>query len=82
MERRFQESGTGRGPFEASPRLMLTVPEAASRLSVGRSTVYAMMRSGELPSVAIGRLRRIPFNGLEALLASLGTAPSGLDRVE
>lgn len=46
------------------PRLMLTVREAAEILHVGRSTVYSLMDSGELESVHIGRLRRIPMQAV------------------
>ena len=63
--------------LEATPRLLLTIPEAARRLSVGRSTVYSMLKSGVLASVAIGRLRRIPSDSLEAVLGSLPVAPMG-----
>lgn len=68
--------------LEATPRLLLTIPEAARRLSVGRTTVYALLKSGELASVTIGRLRRIPTDSLEALLFSLDVAPSGVARTE
>lgn len=63
--------------LEATPRLLLTIPEAARRLSVGRTTLYAMLKSGALALVAVGRLRRIPIDSLEWLLASLPEAPSG-----
>lgn len=63
--------------LEATPRLLLTVPEAARRLSVGRTTLYTMLRGGELASIAVGQLRRIPIDSLESLLASLPEAPSG-----
>jgi excisionase family DNA binding protein len=46
------------------PRLMLTVREASEILNVGRSTVYGLMDSGELESVHIGRLRRIPMQAV------------------
>ena len=49
---------------EASPRVMLTLTEAAERLSIGRSTVYELLASGALESVYIGRLRRIPVDCL------------------
>lgn len=62
---------------EAPPRLLLTIPEAACRLSMGRTTIYAMLRSGELGSVAVGRLRRIPIDSLEGFLSSLQVVPSG-----
>lgn len=61
----------------ATPRLLLTIPQAARCLSVGRTTVYTMLRSGELTSVAVGRLRRIPIDSLEGFLSSLQVAPSG-----
>lgn len=63
--------------LEETPRLLLTIPEAARRLSVGRTTLYVMLQSGELASVAVGRLRRIPIDSLDSLLLSLPTAPSG-----
>lgn len=66
----------------AGARLMLTVPEVASRLSLGRSTVHAMLKCGVLSSVTVGRLRRIPIDSLEALVSSLHAAPSGAARTE
>ncbi|MBI4942191.1 MAG: helix-turn-helix domain-containing protein [Actinobacteria bacterium] len=41
-------------------RLLLTPEEAAEVLAVGRSTVYDLMRMRLLPSVKVGRGRRIP----------------------
>jgi len=67
---------------DLAQRQMLTIPEAARRLSVGRSMVYAMLRSGELGSVTIGRLRRIPIDSLESLLVSLNVAPIGAAETE
>ena len=49
---------------EESHRVMLTVAEAARRLSIGRSTIYELLASGALESVHIGRLRRIPVDCL------------------
>ncbi len=40
-------------------RLLLTPEEAAEVLRVGRTTVYALMKSGELRPVHIGRSCRI-----------------------
>ena len=50
--------------IDEGPRLMLTIPEAARRLSIGRSTIYELLASGALESVHIGRLRRIPVDCL------------------
>jgi excisionase family DNA binding protein len=44
--------------------------EAAELLGVCRDTVYALMRSGRLRSVKVGRARLIPIRSLEELLAS------------
>jgi excisionase family DNA binding protein len=40
------------------------------RLGVGRTTMYALLASGEIPSVAIGRLRRIPAEALNDYVAA------------
>ncbi|WP_225826778.1 excisionase family DNA-binding protein [Streptomyces naphthomycinicus] len=56
----------------ADPSLvLLTVEEAARRLSVGRTTCFALVRSGELESVMVGRLRRIPADAIPAFANSL-----------
>ncbi len=46
-------------------QLLLTVPEAAKRLSLSRSTVYELIRRGELTAVKVGGARRIPAVALE-----------------
>jgi len=45
-------------------RLLLTVEEAAQRLGIGRTLAWRMVRSGELPSVRLGRLVRVPEQSL------------------
>ena len=50
--------------IEDAQPVMLTIPEAAQRLSIGRSTLYELMASGAIESVHIGRLRRIPVDCL------------------
>jgi len=55
----------------------LTVEEAARRLGVGRTTMYALLAAGEIPSVTIGRLRRIPAEALSDYVAArVQVAPS------
>ena len=57
-------------PLAAAPqRLLLTVPEAADTLGIGRSVVYELLLAGELTSVKIGRARRIPMRTLEEFVA-------------
>lgn len=57
-----------------TPRVLLTVEEAADRLSLGRTTTYALVRSGELRSVQIGRLRRVPADALAEYVSRLSQA--------
>ncbi|MCA1194889.1 helix-turn-helix domain-containing protein [Saccharopolyspora sp. 6V] len=52
-------------------RVLLTVEEAAEQLGIGRTTTYALVRSGELESVRIGRLRRIPKEAIDQYAARL-----------
>jgi excisionase family DNA binding protein len=52
-------------------RLLLTVEQAAKRLGICRSNMYKLIRSGEVESVQIGRLRRIAPSALEDYIARL-----------
>lgn len=47
---------------------LLTPAEAAEHLAIGRTTVYALMASGEIPTVKIGRSRRIRPEALDAFI--------------
>lgn len=40
--------------------VLLTVEEAARRLRIGRTLCYSLVSSGQIESVTVGRLRRIP----------------------
>lgn len=47
------------------PILLLRVEEAALRLGIGRTSMYRLVMSGEVESVLIGGLRRVPAPCLE-----------------
>ena len=47
-------------------RLLLTPAQAADELGVGRSTLYELIASGDIPSVVVGRRRRIPMEELKS----------------
>ena len=51
--------------------LLYTPAETAELLRVCRTTVYGLIRDGELRSVKIGRRRLIPAEGLADYIASL-----------
>lgn len=53
--------------------VMLTVEEAAERLRIGRTTAWRLVKSGQLRSVLIGRLRRVPASEVHAYAAQLMT---------
>jgi len=55
-------------------RLLLTVEQAAQRLGIGRTLMYALVRDGDVESVQIGRLRRIPADALARYVDQLRTA--------
>jgi len=50
-------------------RRFITIAEAAVYLSISAKTCYKMAQRGELPSVKIGRLRRIDLKALAEKLA-------------
>lgn len=51
--------------------LLVTVEEAARRLSIGRTAAYLLVLQGELQSVKIGRTRRVVVASLEAYIQRL-----------
>ena len=57
--------------FISDDQLLVTPEEAARRLSVGRTTIYELMSSGELQSVNIGRCRRVPVSSLSSFVSKL-----------
>ena len=59
----------------AADRLLLTPEEAAQVLRIGRTTVYALMKCGDLRSVHIGRSRRISQAELERYVRRLQARP-------
>ena len=53
------------------PRVLLTVEDAARELSIGRTNMYALIKEGRIPTVRIGRLRRVPADALAAYVQTL-----------
>jgi excisionase family DNA binding protein len=58
-------------PVAEPIRLVLTIEQAARRLGIGRTLMYSLVMSGEVESVTIGRLRRIPVECLAEYVAKL-----------
>jgi excisionase family DNA binding protein len=57
--------------------LLLKTEEAGERLNVGRTTIYALISSGDLASVKIGRSRRIIASSLESYVSGLAGSSVG-----
>lgn len=51
--------------------LALTVEEAARMLGIGRTLMYSLVMSGQVESVTIGRLRRVPAECLAEYVGRL-----------
>jgi excisionase family DNA binding protein len=49
--------------------LLLRVEEVARALAIGRSKVYELIASGQLPSITIGSARRVPTEALQKWIA-------------
>lgn len=46
----------------------LTVPEAAKVLGIGRAAAYEAARTGQIPTIKIGKRILVPMAALEQLL--------------
>jgi excisionase family DNA binding protein len=62
-------------------RLLLRAEEVATLLGVGRSKVWEMIWSGELPAIRMGRLVRVPRSRLDEWIASRSANAPGGDGV-
>jgi excisionase family DNA binding protein len=64
----------------AAHRPLLTVSEAAQRLGIGRSLPYELLADGQVESIHVGRLRRIPTDALATYIDQQRTStPSSAD---
>ena len=46
-------------------KILLTPEETFQAINVGRAKGFQMLASGEIPSIKIGRLRRVPVETLQ-----------------
>lgn len=53
------------------PPLLYTVEEAAERLRLSRAKVFQLIRDGLLPSVLVGRSRRIRHDDMQSFVEGL-----------
>jgi excisionase family DNA binding protein len=65
MAKVLAQSARGSG----TPRLLLTVPEAAEALAISRSKLYELLAAGVVASIRVDGSRRIPLTALESYIA-------------
>jgi excisionase family DNA binding protein len=56
-------------PQTETTKRLLSAEELARELGVGRTTAYSLLWSGAIPSMKLGRLRKVRREDLEAYLA-------------
>lgn len=57
---------------------VLTISEVAEVLRIGRNTAYEAVRTGDIPSIRLGRRLLVPNIGLQRMLATPSDNPPGI----
>ena len=57
--------------LDPSPKALYRIPEAMQLLSLSRSVIYELIRSGRLHTVKEGRTRLVPATAITAYLTLL-----------
>lgn len=73
----LEQSGSSESTTRDTP-LLVSVPEAARLLGVGTTFGWALVRSGEMPSIKLGRRVLVPRAVLERLASTY--EPDGNDQ--
>ena len=55
--------------LETDDKLLLTVVQAAHRLGIGRTLMYELLGTGQIESVHVGRLHKVPVDALARFVA-------------
>jgi excisionase family DNA binding protein len=64
-------TGSDSPPYTpAQSAILLTLADAAARLSISRGSMYDLIRRGLVPSIQIGRLRRVSVAALNDFIAA------------
>ena len=65
--------------LQPDERRVFSVVEAAAILGISRSKLYEFIAAGEIRSIRIGRLRRIPVAAVDEFIASRESGPQPRD---
>jgi excisionase family DNA binding protein len=71
----FEETLDGQNPHSRGPEL-LSIPQVCRSLGMGKSWTYRRLKSGEIPSVKLGRSIKVKREDLERYLESRRYQPS------
>jgi len=66
------ESTPRPAPRALPERILLTPEEAAETLRIGRTSLFGLIKSGEIESIRIGGMRRIPVEALNSYIERVG----------
>ena len=55
-----------------SERLSVRIPVAVALTGITRTKLYALIRTGQVPIIKVGRATLIPIDGLKQFIASQG----------
>lgn len=61
--------------LQADERRVFSVTEAAAVLGIGRSKLYELIAAGELRTIHIGRLCKVPVDAIDEFLATRPSTP-------
>ena len=62
--------------LQADERRVFSVTEAAAVLGIGRSKLYQFIATGEIRTIHIGRLCKVPVGAIDEFLESRPSTPS------
>jgi len=57
----------------SAERLTVRVPEAAEMLSIGRSTLYQLIGSGDIATIKAGRTTLVPIESIRQFITRSGS---------
>jgi hypothetical protein len=61
-------------------QLTITVPEAGKKyFGLSRDASYAAAQRGDIPTIRVGRLLRVPVRAMERKLDNAGQRPGGVE---
>jgi len=60
----------------ADERLVYDVPEAGAKLGLSRNASYDAAKRGEIPTIRLGRLLKVPRAALDKMLEQAGFKPN------